>query len=264
MPGIQYIHKFQKYRELVWVLAVTDFKLRYQNSILGYFWALLKPFALFSVLNFVFSSVFSGRGLGQEYYTLELITALMMFMFFSDGTSSGLQSLVSKSQLVTKIYVPRWTIIFASTINATLIYCMNLIVVVGFFLWYGLYPSIASILFFIVNSVVIYILILSFALLFSPLFVKLRDLSMVWEVIVRVLFYATPIIYPLRILPDYIQQVILMNPMAFIIHFTKESLVRGRFPEIWQFSLFLLLIVVVFLCSLMAYKKTTKSVAENM
>ena len=120
------MRRHENYRELVWMLAKTDFKLRYHGSVLGYLWALLKPLLTFAVLNFVFSSVFNPRSTGMETYSLQLLVSLMMFYFFSEGTNAGMGSLLNKSQLVTKIYVPRWTIILASTINATLIFLMNL------------------------------------------------------------------------------------------------------------------------------------------
>ena len=171
--------KHENYKELVWMLAKTDFKLRYHGSVLGYLWALLKPLLTFAILNFVFSSMFNPRGTGITTYSLELLVALMMFYFFSEGTSAGMSSLLSKSQLVTKIYVPRWTIILASTINATLIYLMNLLVIALFFAIKGFVPSLGAIVMFLLFSIFIYIIVLSFALITAPLYVKFRDLSMI-------------------------------------------------------------------------------------
>src|SRR5690606_30974460 len=131
----------------------TDFKLRYHGSVLGYLWALLKPLLTFAVLNFVFSSIFNPRTTGADTYSLELLVGLMMFYFFSEGTSAGMSSLLSKAQLVTKIYVPRWTIILASTINATLVFLVNLLVIVLFFAIKGFMPSFPSIWMFLVFSV---------------------------------------------------------------------------------------------------------------
>src|SRR5687768_7237621 len=97
----------ENYKELVWRLAKTDFKLRYHGNALGYVWAIAKPLLLFTILNFVFSSVFNFKNSGTEYYSLELLTALLLFQFFAEGTTNGMTALVSKAQLVTKIYVPK-------------------------------------------------------------------------------------------------------------------------------------------------------------
>jgi ABC-2 type transport system permease protein len=205
----------ENYRELIWVLAKTDFKLRYHGSALGYLWALLKPLLTFAILNFVFSSLFNPRNNGVDIYSLELLVGLMMYYFFAEGTSAGMGSLLSKAQLVTKIYVPRWTIILASTINATLIFLMNLAVIVFFFAIKGFMPHWPAIAMFLVFSVFIYILILSFALITAPLYVKFRDLSMIWEVMLMIIMYASPIIYPLQMLPAKYHQILHFFPLNY-------------------------------------------------
>lgn len=254
----------ENYKELIWVLAKTDFKLRYHGSVLGYLWALLKPLLTFTVLNFVFSSVFNPRGTGADTYSLQLLVSLMMFYFFSEGTTAGMSSLLSKAQLVTKIYVPRWTIILASTINATLIYLMNLIVIAFFFAIKGFVPSIGAILMFLIFSVFIYIIILSFALITAPLYVKFRDLAMIWEVLLMIVMYVSPIIYPLTTLPAMYHKFILLNPLAFIIHFTKESLINNHFADPSQYIVFIIIVFGTFALSIFSYRKFISKVAEEI
>ena len=254
----------ENYKELIWMLAKTDFKLRYHGSVLGYAWALLKPLLTFTVLNFVFSSVFNPRGTGMETYSLQLLVALMMFYFFSEGTSAGMNSLLSKSQLVTKIYVPRWTIILASTINATLIFLMNLLVIAFFFAIKGFMPSLPAILMFLLFSVFIYIIVLSFALLTAPLYVKFRDLSMIWDVLLMIIMYASPIIYPLVTLPAQYHKFILLNPLAFIVHFTKESLINNHFADPSQYAVFVAIVFGGFVLSIFSYRKMAPRIAEDI
>jgi lipopolysaccharide transport system permease protein len=258
------MRKHENYRELVWVLAKTDFKLRYHGSVLGYVWALLKPLLMFAILNFVFSSLFNPRGTGNEYYTLQLLVSIIMFNFFSEGSMASMGSLLNKSQLVTKIYIPRWTIIVASTLNSALVYLMNLVVIIAFFAWYRYLPSFAAIAMFLLFSIAIYIIVLAFGLIMAPLYVRLRDLVLVWEVVLAMLFYATPIIYPLQMLPAYIQQILLINPMAFIIHFTKESLINNHFAAVWQYGVFFSILTAVFALSVLSYKKFSLNVAEEI
>lgn len=254
----------ENYKELIWALAKTDFKLRYHGSVLGYLWALLKPLLTFAVLNFVFSSVFNPRGTGMDTYSLQLLVALMMFYFFSEGTTAGMSSLLSKAQLVTKIYVPRWTIILASTINATMIFVMNLLVIAFFFALKGFLPSIPAIAMFLVFSIFIYIIILSFALITAPLYVKFRDLSMIWEVLLMIIMYASPIIYPLTTLPAEYHKFILLNPLAFIVHFTKESLINNHFADPSQYAVFIAIVFGGFVLSIFSYRKFIPKVAEEI
>ncbi|HLB51046.1 MAG TPA: ABC transporter permease, partial [Patescibacteria group bacterium] len=173
----------ENYRELIWVLAKTDFKLRYHGSVFGYLWALLKPLLTFAILNFVFSSLFEIRGIGGEHYALQLLVAIILFNFFSEGTSAGLNSLIAKSQLVTKIYVPRWTIILSATLNSAMIFCMNLLVIALFFAWKGFLPSVGAIVSFVFFALATYLLVIMFSFFAAPLYVKFRDLAMIWEVL---------------------------------------------------------------------------------
>jgi len=254
----------ENYKELVLRLAKTDFKLRYHGSFLGYAWAVLKPLLMFTVLNFVFSSIFNFRNSGTPNYPLELLTALLMFQFFSEGTTNGMNALVAKAQLVTKIYVPRWTIILGSTINSLFVFGMNLIVLAIFFGIYHVVPSFSGIIMFLIYSILLYVLIVSFSLLTAPLFVRFRDLSMIWEVLITVLMYASPIVYPLTMMPEKVQQLMLFNPLAFIIHFAKQALVSNYFTNIWNFLYLLLGIILVFVVSLLIFRKTEKKVAEHI
>ncbi len=258
------MRQHENYRELIWMLAKTDFKLRYQGSFLGYVWALLKPLLTFAILNFVFTSIFVNRGQGMEYYSLQLLVGILMFNFFSEGTSAGMQSLVGKAQLVTKIYIPRWTIIMASTLNAAMIYVMNLVVVVIFFAWSRFLPSVPAVLLFLLFSVLIYVIVLGFALLCAPLFVRFRDLSMIWEVLLQIMFYATPVFYSLQQMPLNVQQILLVNPIAFIIHFSKEALINNHFADPWKSALFFLTVVLFFALGIFSYRKLSPRVAEEM
>ena len=253
--------KHENYKELIWTLAKTDFKLRYHGSFLGYIWVLLKPICVFAVLNFVFSTMFGASGT----YSLELLVGLMLYFFFAEGTSAGMSSLLSKAQLVTKIYVPRWTIILASTINATMIFLMNLVVIALFFALKGFMPSLASVLVFLIFSVFLYIIILSFSLIAAPLYVKFRDLSMIWEVALMILMYASPIIYPLSMLPLKYHIILLLNPLAFIVHYTKEALIHNHFAISSQYVfIFSAIVLSVFALGVFSYRKLIPKVAENI
>jgi lipopolysaccharide transport system permease protein len=253
----------ENYKELVWALAKTDFKLRYQNSVLGYVWAILNPLLMFGVLNFVFSNIFA-RGAGIKYYGLQLLVSIIIFNFFSEGTRAGMASLISKSSLVTKIFVPRWTIVLASTVNSALIFLMNLIVIVLFFIYKGFYPSFAAVVFFLIFIILTYVIILAFSYLTAPLYVKFRDLLMIWTVLLTIMFYASPIVYPLQKLPEYIQKLMLLNPIAFIIHFTKEALIYNHFPNAVQIVIFIFFCSIFLIASHTIFSKLSPRIAEDI
>ena len=220
---------------------------------------------MFTILNFVFSSLFNPKGgAGIPYYSLQLLVGIIMFNFFSEGTMAGMSSLLSKSQLVTKIYVPRWTIIIASTINSALIFLMNILVIIFFFAINKFMPSIEAILLFLMFIIFTYIIILGFALLTAPLYVKFRDLSMIWEVVTSILFYASPIVYSLQLMPANYQKIMLLNPMAFIIHFTKEGLVNNHFADPWKTFIFVLTVLAAFAFGIFSYNRLAPRIAEDI
>lgn len=252
----------ENHRELVMRIAKTDFKLRYHGSVLGYVWVILKPLLMFTILNFVFSSIFNMRNSGTPYYPLELLTGLLLFQFFSEATMTGLASLVNKAQLVTKIYVPRWTIVLGSTMNALFVFGMNLIVLALFFVLYGKVPTVAGITMFIVYAVLLYVLAVAFSFLVAPFYVRFRDLSTIWEVLLSVLMYASPIIYPLAILPTKYWQIILLSPLAFIINYGKQGLINNNFTTGWHFLAMFAGIAVAAVIAFFVFRKYEKTVAE--
>jgi len=256
------IKSHENYKELVWRLARTDFKLRYHGSVLGYVWVILKPLLMFTILNFVFSSIFNMRNSGAPYYPLELLTGLLLFQFFSEATMTGMTSLVSKAQLVTKIYVPRWTLVLASTLNALFIFGMNLIVLAIFFLIYHKIPTFSGLAMFFVYAILLYILAVAFSFLTAPFYVRFRDLGTTWEVLLSVLMYASPIIYPLTFMPAHIRQILLISPFAYIVHFSKEGLINNKFGTFGDFSLLLFGIIVAVTLAYLVFRKTERTVAE--
>jgi ABC-2 type transport system permease protein len=252
----------ENYRELVLRLAKTDFKLRYHASVLGYAWAILKPLLMFAVLNFVFSTLFHLGGAADPYYPLELLTGLLLFNFFAEGTMMGMMSLVSKAQLVTKIYVPRWTIVLGSTINAFFVFCMNLIVLVFFFFIYHKVPTLWGIIMFLIYAILLYVLTVSFSFLTAPFFVRFRDLSMIWEVLTTVLMYSAPIVYTMTMVPARFQTIFLLNPLAFIVNFSKQGLIFNQYASIRHFLGFFFSVMIVAIISFLIFKKYEKKVAE--
>ena len=204
--------------ELIWELAKTDFKVRYNGSMLGYLWALLRPLLIFLILNVIFSRVFSS---GVNNYSLNLLTGLILWGYFTDGTKIGLTSLYTKSNLISKVNLPKSAIVIASTIHTTITFVINLFILGIFFVWFRVTPSFSSIGFFIFYLILLYILVLGFAFLMAPLYLKYRDLDQIWEVLLTLGFYVSPIIYPLSYIPDRYQPWLWINPSSYLIHYIK-------------------------------------------
>lgn len=256
--------QFAYYMTLIWTLAATDFKLRFQGSVLGYIWAVIKPLLLFTVMYFVFNSLFNLRNSGVPYYAVELLTGLLVFNFFAESSTAGMSAYVHKAGLITKIYIPKWIVIVASSLNALFVFLTSALVLVVFFVANGLLPSLASVAFFCMFIVLVYGIALALSLLLAPLYARFRDVGMIWEVLISVLMYAAPIIYPLTLLPAAVQKIILINPVAFGIHFSKQALIRNHFPTVTQTVAFILFVLLFLVMSFIISKRLSRNIIEQL
>jgi len=216
----------QKYRyfDLIRELAVTDFKLKYQGSVAGYLWSLAKPLMIFGVLYIVFS-VFVKIGSSIPHYPLYLLLGVILWSYFAEATSIGMRSIVEKGDMIRKVYFPRSVLIISASISSFITLLLNLIVVFIFIAFLRLSIQPVSIILFLLLLVELYVLVLGVSLFLSSWYVKYRDVGHIWEVLTQVMFYATPIIYPLAIVPSKFQKLIVLNPITQIIQDSRWLLI---------------------------------------
>lgn len=211
-------------RALLAELVRTDFKLRYQGSVLGYAWSLLKPLMLFTILYVVFTR-FIPLGKGIEHYPIVLLLGLVLWSFFTEMTSQSLSSIVARGDLIRKIRIPRWIIVVSSSISAIINLTLNLMIVAIFMLLNGVELQL-SVMWFPLVLLQLYVFALGLSLWLSAAFVKFRDISSLWEVFLQALMYATPIIYPLTLITnETYQKLMLMNPLAQMLQDARYVLV---------------------------------------
>lgn len=214
--------------EIIWLMSKTDLKLRYNGSLLGFLWSLLKPLSLFVVLNTVFTFLFKST---TPYYSLQLFVGLTLWNFFVEGTQGGISSLVARAGLLTKQPVPKWAIILSSSLTGLFSFAFQLVILIVFFGIIGVTPSWGAIGLFAGLILLEYALIISIDLILAPIYVRLRDIIQVWEVVLIAGFYLVPVIYPLHLVPQQMQDWIMLNPLARIIEISKQSLIFGTFPD---------------------------------
>lgn len=217
-------------RALLSELVRTDFKLRYQGSSLGYAWSLLRPLLLFIILYIVFVKILKAGG-GIPHFPVYLLLGIVLWNFFTEMTQQSLTSIVGRGDLIRKIRIPRWMIVFSSSISAVINLGLNLIVVAIFMIINGVGLQ-STIIFFPLTLLEVYIFALGLSLFLAAAFVKFRDLSYIWEVILQAGFYLTPILYSLSIIPaigslssQTLQKILLLNPIAQSIQDARYELV---------------------------------------
>ena len=197
------------------VVASADFKLKYSGSALGYVWSLIKPLTLFTMLYLVFGRVFK-LGTISPYYALSLLIGIVLVTFFNDATSLGMYSLVARESLLRKLSFARSVIPTSATLTAAITFGINLIAVGAFVAWKQIVPQ-TNWLLLIPLMLELYVWILAISLILAALFVRLRDIGQVWELVLQVLFYASPIIYPIGYLPEWARKIVFLNPFTQIL-----------------------------------------------
>jgi ABC-2 type transport system permease protein len=210
-------------------LVITDFKLRYQASALGYLWSILKPLLLFVILYFVFGVLIGATG-GVPHYPVYLLLGVLLWNYFSEVTNIGATSIVAKGDLLRKLNFPKYVIVVAGSISAFINLVINFIVIAVFMAINGVELHFHSLL-LIPLLLELFILSIGIAFLLSALYVKLRDINYIWEVFMQAAFYATPIIYPLTLVvakSHLAAQLLLLNPMAQIIQDARNVLVTDQ------------------------------------
>jgi ABC-2 type transport system permease protein len=214
---------------LTWMLAVTDFKLRYFGSVLGYLWTLMRPLMLFAVLYFVFTEVVAV-GTDVKHYGVYLLTSIVLFTYFAETTAGGVQCLMARENLLRKMRFPRLAIPISVSLAALFNLGVNLVAVLVFALASGVAPRWTWL------QLPLLVLMLAFlaiglAMLLSVLYVRFRDIQPIWDVVLQIAFYASPVLYVIGMLPDWIQREMLAaNPIADILTQARYALLDPSAP----------------------------------
>ena len=207
-------HTFSNKKSLIRELAILDLKLKYRNSILGFFWSFLEPLLMLAVLYVVFTSIFQSS---IEQFPLYLLIGIIMWNMVVRGTTMSVNSIVSRGGLLTQLYLPRSIFATSSTVTATIMLGFELIVFVLFMAIFQFVPP-ATILLLPLILVMMFVLVLGFSLPLSVLNVYYRDVQFIWGIIMHAGFFAVPIFYTLDMLPENVKKLILLNPMAQLVN----------------------------------------------
>jgi ABC-2 type transport system permease protein len=211
-------HRPRRAAYLVRVLGVTagaEFRLKYSGSALGYFWSVAKPLAYFTMLYLVFGHVFKLNTLSQ-YYAVSLLIGIVLYTFVADATGLAMYSLVTRQSLLRKLVFPRIVIPTSAVLTAGITFIVNLIVVGAFVAAKGVTPRFSWLL-VIPLLIELFVLVLGVSLVLSAIFVRLRDVGQVWDLILQLFFYASPIVYPVGYLPGWARTLAFVNPFTQIL-----------------------------------------------
>jgi ABC-2 type transport system permease protein len=210
-------------------LVITDFKLRYKGSVLGYVWTLLRPLALFVILYIVFV-YFLKIGADVPHFPVYLLLGVVFWNYFTEVTMNGVSAIVGKGDMLRKLSFPRYVVVVAGSFSALINLALNLLVV-GIFMIANGVPFTWGSLLVIFLIFELFVFALSLAFILSALFVRFRDINYIWEVVLQAGFYATPILYPISqvvAISPVAAKILMLNPVAQIIQDARAVVVTDQ------------------------------------
>jgi ABC-2 type transport system permease protein len=219
---------WRRFFSLLWLMAVTEFRRIYFGTVLGYVWSLIRPLLFFAVLLFVFTQIFRV-GSDVPNYPVLLLLGIVLYSFFQESTQTAVQSVVAQEAVVRKTQFPRLVIPLAVVLTGWFNFTLNLSVVAVFILAWGVDPTWTWLL-FPVALLALFVFTTALAMLLSALYVRFRDVAIIWAVLSTVFFYGTPILYPIEIVPEQYRNIILLNPLAPIFEQVRVWVIDPTAP----------------------------------
>ena len=253
-------------------LAVTELRVRFFNSALGYLWSLMRPLMFFGVLYVVFSQIVRA-GSGIEYYPAVLLSGIVLYTFLAEATNDGVESLVRNESMLRRVSFPRLVIPLAVSLTAGFNLVMNLTAAVFFMALAGVSvhwtwieaPLLLALLFILAQGLV---------MLLSVQYVRYRDVQPIWQVVVQAFFYLTPILYPIEAVekrnPE-LAHLSMCNPLAAINQQFRHAVIDPTAPSAaqaiggaWRLLIPLGIIAGLFALGLWIFSRRAPSIAEEL
>jgi len=255
-----YIQNFKKYQPLLNELIARDIKTKYRRSLLGVLWTILNPLLMMVVLSVVFSNLFR---FDIEYFPVYLLSGQLIFNFFSESTTNAMSAIIANGPLIKKIYVPKYMFvlsrIFSSTINLlasfTALICVMLVMRVR--LHYTVLLS------WIPLGLIVFFS-LGVGLILAAITVKFRDIMHLYSVFTTALMYLTPVIYPMSILPEWLEKIVLLNPITNILMMFRNLMIYGTVPTVLSLILGIAEVIVVLILGVYVFYKNQDDFILNI
>lgn len=213
--------------ERIWILAKTDYKLKYYDTFLGMIWAMIMPLVRLLIYWLVFSNIFNKK---IDNYGLYIYSGLLLWMFFQQGTKKGITALRSKRYLMMNIRVQKLDIFASSLIASFLVFLSNFAVYLVFCIFFDL-PWSLNVLYMPIMILNVCILIFGFMLILATLHIFMRDISQLWDMLLLAWFWVNPIFFAKAIIFDTFPFLLYVNPLAGIIINFRATIMEGKPPD---------------------------------
>lgn len=256
----RFFSELYAYREMLKSLVRKDLKTRYKGSFLGFLWTFINPLMQLAIYALIFPFLMRVE---EKNYAMFLFVALLPWLFFSTSLQTSTDCIVENYNLVKKIYFPRQVLPLSVATGGLVNYIYGLLVVlVGLVI--ARIPLTWNVLYLPLLLLILYITVSGFCLMFSAMNVYIRDLEHIVNIVTMAWFYATPIVYPLTMLPDFLQKILLLNPMTPLVQGFRNVIYYGTAPNFMEIGIAGLEAIVIFTAGVLIFHKLEPGFAEEI
>ena len=255
-----WIREFWNYRELFYFFIWRDIKIRYKQTILGAMWAVIQPFFTMVVFTIFFGNFAKVPSEGVPYPVFSY-SALVPWTYFSGAMALSANSLVGNSNLLTKVYFPRFAIPASAVFSGILDFLIASTILFGIMVYYHI-PLSWNLLLWPILVLPLVLMALGLGMIFSSLNVKYRDIKYTIPFIIQIWLFATPIIYPISMLPDKYKMLVALNPLTGIIEAFRSTVIPNKQIDLWLLLFSVTVSILLFIIGLIYFRKTEKVFAD--
>ena len=257
---LEWIREFWNYRELFYFFIWRDIKIRYKQTVLGAMWAVIQPFFTMVVFTIFFGNFAKIPSEGVPYPVFSY-SALVPWTYFSGAMAMSANSLVGNSNLLTKVYFPRFAIPASAAFSGILDFLIASTILFGIMVYFHVPMSWNLILWPILVFPLIF-MALGLGMIFSSLNVKYRDIKYTIPFLIQIWLFATPIIYPISILPEKYKIFVAINPLTGVIEAFRSTVIPNKPIDLWLLLFSFVVSILLFIVGLIYFRKTEKNFAD--
>lgn len=256
----EHLARLRDYGDLLHTLTVHRIAVRYKQTSLGLAWALLQPLMMMVIFTAVFSLLARMPSDGAPY-ALFAFTALLPWSLFNTAVTGGTNSLVAHTSLITKVYFPREILPITYAAAALFDFAIGFVVLLGLMYWFAV-PLTAHALMVLPIVALLVLWILAVSLVLAAIQVRFRDIGVALPVLMQILMFASPVIYPLSVVPESWRPWYLLNPLAGIVSSFRDVLLRQTMPDAYPLGAACLVTAVVLPAAYMFFKHAEATMAD--
>lgn len=252
--------EFWEKRSIIWDFAISNLKVRYRNSVLGFIWTFLEPLLILTVLYIVFTNIFETT---IENFPLYLLLGLITWNMFAKGTQFAIDGTLSRGPLLTQIHIPNEIPPISSALTSLIMFSLEMVVFGIFLVVFQFIPPWTII---ILPLIVLlnFVLVLGLSLPLSVLNIRYRDTQFIWGIVLHAGFFLTPIFYKTEILPEIIQKILIFSPMVHNMNFSRDVVLYGNLPTTENILLAIGTTATIFIIGFAIFRKLSPRILEEL